>query len=93
MMDNIWTVLVTLAGTLTGASAWRYYEKRAQKQDEADRFVFNDCRSRITKLEALLEKAAAEKDELRAQILALTAQVAQLQTEIKYLLDGKGKSI
>ena len=89
-MDNIWTVLVTLAGTLTGASAWRYYEKRAQKQDEADRFVFNDCRSRIAKLEGLLERASIEKDELRAQILALTAQVAQLQTEIKYLLDGKG---
>jgi septal ring factor EnvC (AmiA/AmiB activator) len=92
-MDNIWTVLVTLAGTLTGASAFRYYEKRAAKKEEDDRFVFNDCRSRISKLEALLEKSSQEKDELRAQILTLTAEVAKLQTEIKYLIDGKGKSI
>ena len=92
-MDNVWTVLVTLAGTLTGASAFRYYEKRAAKKEEDDRFVFNDCRSRISKLEALLEKSSQEKDELRAQILTLTAEVAKLQTEIKYLIDGKGKSI
>ena len=92
-MDNLYTVLVTLAGALTGASAWRYFEKRAAKKEEDDRFIRHDCQSRISKLEALLEKASEEKDELRAQILALTAEVAKLQTEIKYLLDGKGKSI
>lgn len=91
MMDNIWTVLVTLAGTLTGASAWRYYEKRAQKQEEADRFVFNDCRSRITKLEALLDKSSQEKDELRNQVMILTAEVATLRTEIKYLMENGKK--
>ena len=90
-MDNIWTVLVTLAGTLTGASAWRYYEKRAQKQEEADRFVFNDCRSRITKLEALLDKSSQEKDELRNQVMILTAEVATLRTEIKYLMENGKK--
>ena len=90
-MDNVWTVLVTLAGALTGASAWRYFEKRAAKKEEDDRFIRHDCQSRISKLEALLEKASAEKDELRTQILALTAEVAKLQTQILYLTENGKK--
>ena len=90
-MDNVYTVLVTLAGTLTGASAFRFYEKRVAKREESDRFVFNDCRSRIAKLEALLEKASEEKDILRAEILKLTSEVATLRTEIKYLMDNGKK--
>ena len=90
-MDNVYTVLVTLAGTLTGATAFRFYEKRIAKREEADRFVFNDCRSRIAKLEALLEKASEEKDILRAEILKLTSEEATLRTEIKYLMDNGKK--
>ena len=90
-MDNVWTVLVTLAGALTGASAWRYFEKRAQKKEEDDRFIRHDCQSRISKLEALLEKASQEKDELRTQILALTAEVAKLQTQILFLTENGKK--
>ena len=90
-MDNVWTVLVTLAGALTGASAWRYFEKRAQKKEEDDRFIRHDCQSRIAKLEALLEKSSQEKDELRNQVMVLTAEVATLRTEIKYLMEN-GKS-
>lgn len=91
-MENIYSVLIAVVTTLGGASAFRYYEKRAAKREEDDRFVFNDCRSRISKLEGLLERAQHEKDELRNQILNLTAEVAKLQTEIKYLLDVKGKT-
>ena len=90
-MDNVWTVLVTLAGALTGASAWRYFEKRAAKKEEDDRFIRHDCQSRIAKLEALLERSSAEKDELRNQILTLTAEVAKLQTQILYLTDNGKK--
>ena len=90
-MDNLYTVLVTLAGALTGASAWRFFEKRAQKKEEDDRFIRHDCQSRIAKLEALLEKSSHEKDELRNQVMVLTAEVATLRTEIKYLMEN-GKS-
>lgn len=92
-MENIYTVIITAITTLGGAGAWRYFEKRAEHKEDDERFIRNDCQSRISKLEALLEKASQEKDELRAQILNLTAEVAKLQTEIKYLMDGKGKSI
>ena len=92
-MENIYSVLITAITILGGASAWRFYEKRAEKKEEDERFIRHDCQSRISKLEALLEKASQEKDELRAQILSLTAEVAKLQTEIKYLIDGKGKGL
>jgi septal ring factor EnvC (AmiA/AmiB activator) len=93
MDANVYTVLMTAITTLGGAAAFRFYERRAQKKEDDDRFIRHDCQSRIAKLEALLIRSSEEKDELRAQILVLTAEVAKLQTEIKYLMDGKGKGL
>jgi hypothetical protein len=84
-MENIYSVIITAITTLGGATAWRYYEKRAAKKEEDERWIKNDCTSRIAKLEALLEEASREKDEMRAIIINLTAQVARLETEVKYL--------
>lgn len=92
-MENLYTVLITLVTTLGGAGAWRYYEKRAQSKEEDERFIRHDCQTRILKLEALLEQSSREKDEMRATILELTKQVAQLQTQVQYLTDGKGKGL
>ena len=88
-MENIYTVLITLVSTLGGASAFRFYEKRAQKKEEDERFIRHDCQTRIMKLEALLEESSREKDELRATILHLTSEVARLSTEVKFLMDSK----
>jgi hypothetical protein len=93
MMENIYSVLITAITMLGGASAFRFYEKRAQKRERDEEFIRHDCKDRIAKLEALLSQASKEKDEMRAIILDLTAQVAKLQTEVKYLMDGKGKGI
>lgn len=84
-MENIYTVIITAITTLGGAGAWRYYEKRAQEKKEDDRWVKNECQSRITKLETLLEQSSKEKDELRAMVLKLSVQVAELTTKIAYL--------
>jgi hypothetical protein len=84
-MENIYSVIITAITILGGASAFRYYEKRAQKREDDDRFIRNDCTSRIAKLEALLEESSREKDEMRNIILTLTAQVSRLETEVKYL--------
>jgi predicted RNase H-like nuclease (RuvC/YqgF family) len=92
-MENIYSVLITAITTLGGATAWRYYEKRAAKKDEDERFIRNDCQSRISKLEALLEEASKEKDEMRAIIINLTAQVARLETEVKYLQQNSHKGL
>jgi len=88
-MENIWSVLITAITVLSGTSAFRYYEKRAIRKERDDEFIRHDCKDRITKLEALLERSSLEKDEMRAQILDLVAEVAALRTEIKYLTDRR----
>jgi phage shock protein A len=84
-MENIYTVIITAITTLGGAGAWRYYEKRAEEKKGDDRWVKNECQSRITKLETLLEQSSKEKDELRSMVLKLSVQVAELTTKIAYL--------
>jgi septal ring factor EnvC (AmiA/AmiB activator) len=88
-MDNVWSVLITAITVLSGTSAFRYYEKRAQRKERDDEFIRHDCKDRISKLEALLERSSQEKDEMRAQILELVSEVAALRTEIKYLTDKR----
>jgi hypothetical protein len=92
MDNNIYTVLITIVTTLGGASAWRYFEKRSEHKEEDDRYIRNDCASRIAKLEHLLEKNSQEKDELRALVLHLSTEVAKLQTEIAFLQTQSKKS-
>jgi hypothetical protein len=92
-MENIYSVLITAITVLGGTTAFRYYEKRAIKKERDDDFIKHDCKDRISKLEALLEKSSQEKDEMRKQILDLVAEVAALRTEIKYLTDKRIGSI
>ncbi len=92
-MENIYSVLITAITVLGGTTAFRYYEKRAIKKERDDDFIKHDCKDRISKLEALLEKSSQEKDEMRKQILDLVAEVAALRTEIKYLTDKRTGSI
>ena len=88
-MENIYSVLITAITILGGSAAFRFYEKRASRKDEDERFIRLDCQSRIAKLEALLQQSSIEKDELRLQILKLVEEVATLRTEIKFLQDRK----
>jgi hypothetical protein len=88
-MENLYSVIITAITVLGGTTAFRYYEKRAIKKERDDDFIKHDCKDRISKLEALLEKSSQEKDEMRKQILDLVAEVAALRTEIKYLTDKR----
>lgn len=82
---NIYTVLITAITVLGGASAWRFYEKRAEHKDRDEDFIRHDCKDRISKLEALLSQAGKEKDDLRMMILDLTKQVAALTVKVEFL--------
>ena len=84
-MENIYSVIITALTVATGASAFRYYEKRAQKRERDDEFIRHDCKDRIAKLEALLAQSSKEKDEMRNMILDLTKQVAALTVKVEYL--------
>jgi uncharacterized coiled-coil protein SlyX len=84
-MDNLYTVLITAITVMGGASAFRFYEKRAQKKERDDDFIRHDCKDRIAKLEALLAQSSKEKDELRIMVLNLTKEVAALSVKVEYL--------
>ena len=87
--DNIYTVVMTAITVLGSAAAFRFYEKKSMRKERDEEFIRHDCKDRISKLEALLSESAKEKDEMRAQILELIAEVAALRTEIKYLTERK----
>ncbi len=90
-MENIYSVLITAVTVLGGASAFRYYEKRAQKKEKDDDFIRHDCKDRIAKLEALLAQSSKEKDEMRIMILDLTKQVAALSVKVEFLTKENDK--
>ena len=83
--ESIYTVLITAITVLGSAGAWRFYEKRADAKRDDETFMKFDCRERIAKLEALLERGSEEKEEMRETILGLTKEVAELGVKVKYL--------
>jgi hypothetical protein len=90
-MENMYSVLITAITVLGGASAFRYYEKRAQKKEKDDEFIKHDCKDRIAKLEALLAESSKEKDEMRSMILDLTREVAALTVKVEFLTKENDK--
>ena len=83
--ESIYTVLITAITVLGSAGAWRFYEKRADAKRDDETFMKFDCRERIAKMEALLERSSEEKEEMRETILGLTKEVAELNVKVKYL--------
>jgi hypothetical protein len=91
MDSNIWSVLITAITVLGGTTAFRYYEKRAMHRERDDDFIRHDCKDRISKLEALLEASAREKDDLRNLVLKLTSEVAELRVKVDFLSTENAK--
>ena len=91
MDSNIWSVLITAITVLGGTTAFRYYEKRAIHRERDDDFIRHDCKDRISKLEALLEASAREKDDLRNLVLKLTSEVAELRVKVDFLSTENAK--
>jgi chromosome condensin MukBEF complex kleisin-like MukF subunit len=83
--DSVWTVIITLITILGSTSAWKYYEKRAEVKKDDDNFVKQDCRERISKLEALLQESSEEKNKMRETILILTEKVSALSVRVEFL--------
>ena len=87
----MYSVIITAITVLGGTGAWRYYEKRAVNKEKDEEFIRHDCKDRISKLEALLEAAAKEKDELRSMVLELTREVAALGVKVEFLTKENDK--
>jgi peptidoglycan hydrolase CwlO-like protein len=90
-MENIYSVVITAITVLGGTSAFRFYEKRAMRKEKDDEFIRHDCKDRITKLEALLDASAKEKDDLRNMVLQLTKEVAALSVKVEFLTKENDK--
>jgi hypothetical protein len=83
--ESIYTIIVAIITVLGSAGAWRYYERKAEARREEDNFMKFDCRERIAKLEALLERSSFEKDEMRVKILNLTEEISELRVKVNFL--------
>ena len=84
-MNSIWTVLVTAITVLGSTSALKFYERKIELKKDEENFIKQDCRDRISKLEALLKESSEEKEKMRVTILALTEKVAALTVKVEFL--------
>jgi hypothetical protein len=84
-INSIYSIIIAVITILGSAGAWKYYENRAKEKRDDDNFIKWDCRDRIAKLEVLLERSSAEKDDMRKIILDLTSQVSELRVKIEFL--------
>lgn len=93
-MDNITQIIITVATVAGSAGIWKFFEARLkvkaeQKKEEtqnSDGVQYrDDLKDRVRNMESLLARSADEKDELRQQVLALTAEVHALRVKVEFL--------
>lgn len=87
-------IVITAVGVLGSASVWRYFELRLKTKAESKKYESensdgvqyrDDLKDRVRNLESLLATSADEKDELREQVLQLTAEVHALRVKVDFL--------
>ena len=83
--STIYTIIITLITVLTSGAAIRFYENRIVEKTKRSDFIKDDCKERIIKMELLLERSSDEKEEMRSEILRLTAMVAELKVRVEFL--------
>lgn len=78
-------IIITIVAALSSGAAWKFWESRLkakQEEKEVDRredFAYrDDLKARVGRLESLLEES-------NEKVLALTAEVHALRTEVHFL--------
>jgi predicted nuclease with TOPRIM domain len=93
-MDNITQIIITLATVAGSAGIWKFFEARLKVKSEEKKSELensdgvqyrDDLKNRVRNLESLLAQSADEKDELREQVLQLTAEVHALRVKVDFL--------
>jgi len=93
-MDNWVQIVITIIGVLGSASIWKYLEARLKSRTEEKKYETensdgvqyrDDLKNRVRNLESLLAQSSDEKDELRNQVLQLTAEVNALRVKVEFL--------
>jgi len=85
-------IIIAVVAALTSGAAWKFWEARLkakQQEREMDReedFAYrDDLKSRVQRLEDLLTES-------NEKVLALTAEVHALRTEVLFLTKENGKT-
>ena len=96
--NDVITLLIAVIGTLGGASAWQYYQKKLEiktSQEEKQRgeqhIYRDDLRERVAILESKLEDERSERDELMEKFTKLTEETAALRVEVQFLREERDK--
>lgn len=93
-MDNITQIIITVVSVAGTAGIWQFLQARLKvKSEEKKSQIENsdgvqyrdDLKNRVRNMEALLASSAEEKDELRNQVLQLTAEVNALRVKVEFL--------
>ena len=93
-MDSYVQIIITIVGVLGSASIWKYLEARLKSKHIQQKISIenndgvqyrDDLKNRVRNLEALLAQSADEKEELRKQVLDLTAEVHALRVKVDFL--------
>jgi len=93
-MDNWVQIVVTIVGVLGSGAIWKYMEARLKAKTENKKVELenndgvqyrDDLKHRVRNLEALLSQSSDDKDELRNQVLELTAEVNALRVKVEFL--------
>jgi len=93
-MDNITQIIITLVTVAGSAGIWKFLEARLKTKAENKKIDLqnndgiqyrDDLKHRVRNLEALLSESSSDKDELRNQVLELTAEVNALRVKVEFL--------
>jgi len=90
-----WTQIIITVITVAGSTGiWKFLETKYIAMQEEKRLDLensdgmqfrDDLKSRVRNLETLLAGSADQKDQLRNQVLLLTAEVHALRVKVEYL--------
>lgn len=96
--SDIITLLIAVIGTLGGASAWQYYQKKLelknaeQEKEREQKYIYrDDLRERVAVLESKLEGSRKDRDDLMEKLRTLSEETAALRVEVQYLREEREK--
>ena len=87
-------ILITVITVAGSTGIWQFISTRYKENREKEKFDHinsdgvqfrDDLKARVRNLESLLAQSADEKDELRNQVLQLTAEVHTLRVKVDFL--------
>jgi len=87
-------ILITVITVAGSTGIWQFISTRYKENKAKEKFETlnsdgvqyrDDLKSRVRNLESLLAQSSEEKDEMREQVLQLTAEVHALRVKVEFL--------